>query len=171
MADPRNDDSRQKYLRQEYISRINRVIDFIEANLDQELSLASLATVANFSQFHFHRIFRAMVGETLNGFIQRIRLEKAAARLLDHPKNTITEIAFDCGFSGSATFARAFRERYQMSASQWRSDGHIHKSKNRKTNSNNGQAIGLFCYSFCDSCFFLRAHQSATRLHSFDTSP
>ena len=155
MADPRNDDSRQKYLRQEYISRINRVIDFIEANLDQELSLASLATVANFSQFHFHRIFRAMVGETLNGFIQRIRLEKAAARLLDHPKNTITEIAFDCGFSGSATFARAFRERYQMSASEWRSDWLTHKSKKRKTNRKNGQTVGKNRKDFDISSYYV----------------
>jgi AraC family transcriptional regulator len=142
MTETRNNDSRQKYLRQEYISRINRVIDYVETNIDKDLSLTNLARVANFSQFHFHRIFRAMVGETLNGFIQRIRLEKAASRLLDHPKDSITEIALDCGFSGSATFARAFRERYQMSASQWRSDGYIHKSKNRKTNSKNGQAIG-----------------------------
>ena len=111
MTDPLNNNSRQEYLRQEYISRINRVIDYIEANIDKDLSLTSLAKIANFSPFHFHRIFRAMVGETLNGFILRIRLEKAAARLLDHPKESITEIAFDCGFSGSATFARAFRER------------------------------------------------------------
>ena len=95
MTEIRNNHNRQKYLRQEYISRINRVIDYVEANIDQDLSLASLAKVANFSQFHFHRIFRAMVGETLNGFSQRIRLEKAAARLWDHPKESITEIAFD----------------------------------------------------------------------------
>ena len=77
---------KQRYLRQEYAFRINRVIDYIEANIDVDLSLETLSGIANFSKFHFHRIFRAMVGETLNQFIQRIRLEKAAAQLIFNPK-------------------------------------------------------------------------------------
>jgi AraC family transcriptional regulator len=131
-----------KYQREEYIVRINRVIDYIERNTDQELSLEILAEVANFSRFHFHRIFRAMVGETLNQFIQRIRLEKAAAQLIVNPKKSITEIAFDCGFSGSATFARAFKETFQMSASEWRSKAHLQDRKIRKTNSKESKAFG-----------------------------
>ena len=133
-------DSKRKYLREEYTSRINRVIDYVEANLERELSLENLASVAGFSRFHFHRIFRAMVGETLNSFIQRVRLEKAA-RLLENPKKSVTEIAFDCGFSGSATFARAFKEMYNMNASQWRVEGRAQDRKNRKTKSKNGQTI------------------------------
>jgi AraC family transcriptional regulator len=135
-------DSKQKYQREEYVSRINRVIDYIEINIDIELSLENLAKVANFSRFHFHRIFRAMVGETLNQFIQRIRIEKAAAQLIVNPKKSITEIAFDCGFSGSATFARAFKETFQMSASEWRSEGHLQDRKIRKTNSKVSQTFG-----------------------------
>jgi AraC family transcriptional regulator len=50
----------RKYLIEEYRSRINRVIDYIEANIDRDLSLPELAEVAHFSPFHFHRIFRAM---------------------------------------------------------------------------------------------------------------
>ena len=110
----------KKYLRQEYISRINRVIDYIEANLQEELSLNSLADVSNFSRFHFHRIFKSMVGETLNQFINRIRIEKAASQLIINPRKSITEIAFDCGFSGSASFSRSFKEMYKMSPSGWR---------------------------------------------------
>ncbi len=81
-----SDDNRSKYLREEYVSRINRVIDFIEKNIDRDLSLEALAKLAYFSRFHFHRIFRAMVGETLNQFIQRVRIEKAAAQLIGNPK-------------------------------------------------------------------------------------
>ena len=99
----------RKYLRESYIARINRVIDYVEANIDKELTLSELAEVALFSPFHFHRIFSAIVGETLNGFIQRLRIEKAATMLVQNPKKSITEIAFDCGFSGSSAFARAFR--------------------------------------------------------------
>ena len=129
-------------MRQEYFSRINRVLDYIEHNLDQELSLEILAGVASFSRFHFHRLFRALVGETLNSFIQRNRIEKAAAQLLDNPKKSITEIAFDCGFSGSAPFARAFKEAFHMSASQWRAGGYLSNSKIRKTKSKYDQLIG-----------------------------
>ena len=142
MTNTQVNDSRKNYQRDEYISRVNRVIDYIETNIDIDLSLENLAKVANFSRFHFHRIFRAMVGETLNQFIQRIRLEKAASQLIINPKKSITEIAFDCGFSGSASFARAFKETFQMSASEWRSGGHLQNRKIRKTNSKQGQMVG-----------------------------
>jgi AraC family transcriptional regulator len=132
------------YQEQEYIARINRAIDYIQTNLHAPLSLTAIAKVANFSPFHFHRIFGTQMGETLNGFIQRIRIEKAASMLVANPKKSITEIAFDCGFSGSASFARLFRNSYGMSASDWRSGGYLSfnkvskkKSKNCKTISNN----------------------------------
>ena len=96
----------KELLRQEYVGRINRVIDFIEENIDTELTLETLAKVANFSRFHFHRIFSALVGETLNGFVRRLRLERAASMLIAHPKETITQIALACGFSSSAGFTR-----------------------------------------------------------------
>jgi AraC family transcriptional regulator len=134
-------DSRQKYLREEYKARVNRVIDYIEANIAKELSLSELADVAQFSPFHFHRIFSSMAGETLNDFIQRIRLEKAVAKLLDNPRKSITEIALECGFSGSSTFARAFKEAYKMSASEWRAKGRGADSKNSKTDSKDGQTL------------------------------
>ncbi|MBL7135447.1 MAG: helix-turn-helix transcriptional regulator [Candidatus Marinimicrobia bacterium] len=76
------------------------------------MTLNELVAVAHFSPFHFHRLFRAFVGETLKQFIQRIRLEKAAERLITNPLESITAIALDSGFSGSATFARAFKEYF-----------------------------------------------------------
>ncbi len=136
-------------LRDEYIARINRVIDYIDNHLDQPLSLNRLSGVAIFSPFHFHRIFRAMTGEPLNQFIQRLRIEKAARQLTDNPKKSITVIALDCGFSGSASFARAFKDYFKMSASEWRkqsgNNSKIGKpnSKNRETNSNAGKASRL----------------------------
>ncbi|MCO6477812.1 MAG: AraC family transcriptional regulator [Phaeodactylibacter sp.] len=134
--------SKDKYLREEYQSRINTVLDYIEYNLDGELTLERLAGLANFSPFHFHRIFRAMVGEPLNQFIQRIRVEKAAMLLVAQPKRSITEIALDCGFSGPATFARSFREAFGMSASQWRSGGGAAYRKERKSKSKIGKTDG-----------------------------
>ena len=136
------DDSRRKYLREEYVARINRVIDHIETNIDADLSLESLAAVANFSPFHFHRLFRAFLGETPKQFILRVRLEKAAAQLTANPKKSITEIAFDCGFSGSATFARAFKEAFQVSASEWRLTARKQDRKICKTIRKNNQTVG-----------------------------
>ena len=124
----------------EYISRINRVIDYIETHLDEELNLQTLAGVANFSPYHFHRIFHAMTGESLYRFIQRLRLEKAASQLCAGTDMTITRIALDCGFSSSAAFSRAFREYFNVSPSEWRSqDAYSGKSKNCKTDSNMDQ--------------------------------
>jgi AraC family transcriptional regulator len=126
---------KQKYLLEEYIARINRVIDYIEMNISKELSLEELAVVAHFSPFHFHRIFSAMVGETLNSYIKRLRIEKAATMLIQSTRKSITEIAFECGFSSSSAFARMFQEAYHMNASEWRAGGHLSISKSSKKKS------------------------------------
>jgi AraC family transcriptional regulator len=123
-------------LRAEYTARINRVVDFIENNLDQALTLEVLAREAHFSPFHFHRIFHAMVGESLNKFIQRLRIEKAATQLIQQPQKAITTIALDSGFASSATFARAFKEAFGMSASTWRAGGYHSYSKMGKVGRN-----------------------------------
>ena len=133
-----NSEARQHHA--EYTQRINYVIDHIETNIDSDLSLASLARVAGFSAFHFHRIFAAMLGETPAQFIQRVRLDKAAGQLVNNPKKSITAVALDCGFSGSPAFARAFREAFGMSASEWRAGGHKRHRNVGKTDSKKGQA-------------------------------
>ncbi len=125
----------------EYISRINSAIDYIEQNLNEELSLSKIAEEANFSRFHFHRLFGTLVGETLNQFIGRVRLEKAASQLHNNPQKTVTEIAYDCGFSSSAGFARAFKTMFGMSASQWRTTGFRKNSKICKKESKIRQTV------------------------------
>jgi AraC family transcriptional regulator len=112
----------------EYAQRIDRVIDHLRGNLHRQVKLEELAKVACFSEFHFHRIFGAVSGETLNNFTNRLRLEKAA-RLLRYSNKSLTDIALDCGFSSSATFSRAFRSGYDTSPSQFRKSGEIKKSK------------------------------------------
>ncbi len=107
----------------EYETRVNRVIDHIREHLAEDLSLAALARVAAFSPFHFHRVFRAIAGETLFGFIHRQRIEKAARALLISGDRSILEVALDHGFGSAATFARAFRSRFGMSATEWRTGG------------------------------------------------
>jgi AraC family transcriptional regulator len=119
----------------EYIFRVNRVIDFIENNLDEELTPEKISDVANFSRFHFHRIFAAFTGETLNEFIKRKRAEKAAFLLLNEPDKAIAEIAERCGYNSTAVFCRNFRERFGTNAGEYRNQN----SKNGQKESNNSK--------------------------------
>ncbi|MBD3170233.1 MAG: helix-turn-helix domain-containing protein [candidate division Zixibacteria bacterium] len=129
--------------RQDYVSRLNRVLDYIDANLGREMTLNELAAVANFSPYHFHRIFGSMMGEPLYKFIQRTRVEKAASQLYLYPHKSITEIALDCGFGSSAAFARVFKAHFKVSASEWRELGNSKNNqtdgKNRQMDSNDGK--------------------------------
>ncbi|WP_104399562.1 AraC family transcriptional regulator [Vibrio penaeicida] len=104
-----------------YQSRIDRVIDYIQANLDEDLSVEQLAKLACFSEFHFNRIFKQRVGQNAYQFVRRLRVEKAA-RLLIFESRTITDIALSCGFSNSASFAKCFKQVFGKSATQWRDD-------------------------------------------------
>lgn len=122
-------------LRSEYIARINRVINYINDNLDENLTLDLLSEIAAFSKYHFHRIFKAMVGETLNEFISRIRLEKSAVLLRGNPRHSITQIAFDCGFSSPSAFSRAFKKHFGITPSDFRKEKHS-DSNTGKTKSN-----------------------------------
>lgn len=115
--------------RLEYEQRVNRVIDHVRAHLAEDLSLDRLARVAAFSPYHFHRIFRAITGETLSAFVQRLRLERAALALVHHPDESVLAIALDHGFASAATFARAFRAHFGMSATAWRAGGARHWSQ------------------------------------------
>ena len=109
--------------RKEYEKRINRVLDYIQAHRAEELTLETLASEAAFSPFHFHRVFKIMTGENLREFIQRIRLETAASHLTLRPDADVLEIALENGFASASGFARAFKDRFGMSATAWRSGG------------------------------------------------
>ncbi|PYJ16799.1 MAG: hypothetical protein DME94_04430 [Verrucomicrobia bacterium] len=65
----------------DYADRINRAINFVLNNLDRPIRLEQVARVACFSPFHFHRIFRSLIGESLNEFVKRVRLERALAMM------------------------------------------------------------------------------------------
>lgn len=119
----------------EYRHRIQKVIDYINGHLTDELPLDVLAGTACFSSFHFHRIFSEMTGETPSAFVNRLRLERAANKLQVSASVSVTEIAFSCGFSSSATFSRSFKKFFGISATQWRD-----RSKNGKTDSKIGKA-------------------------------
>jgi len=111
-----------------YSQKINTVIDHMNANLDQSFKLNELAAIANFSSFHFHRIFVAIIGESVNFYTNRIRLEKAA-KLITYSKQSLKDIAYACGLSSPATFSRSFKSYFGISPSNYRKTGKIDNSK------------------------------------------
>lgn len=146
------EESRQDYYRKIYLSRINKVIDYISEHLAEQMSLIELADVAHFSRFHFHRIFSSIVGETLSNYIKRQRLERAASWLKGYSDQTINDVAVMSGFNSQAAFARAFREHFGMSPTEFRNGGYMQLSKDRKTKSKKGKtdvaSTGYFSREF-----------------------
>lgn len=91
----------------------------IQANLDQDLGLAALSRKAGLSSFHLQRQFKAAIGETPKAYTSRLRVERAAFRLLIHD-STLLDIALECGFQNHETFIRAFRRRFGKSPRGYR---------------------------------------------------
>jgi len=92
---------------------------YIQAHLDEDLSLDLLGAKASLSPAHFQRTFQALVGETPKNYVARLRLESAAFRLLIHDE-TVLDIALDCGFRNHETFTRAFRRRFGIPPRSYR---------------------------------------------------
>lgn len=102
-----------------YQTRLERVLTYIHSHLDEPLTMERLAGIACLSPFHFHRIFSAFLGETVNSHVRRIRLEQAALRITDTGES-MTEVALSVGYETPAAFARAFRGLFGISPSAYR---------------------------------------------------
>ncbi|WP_367990125.1 GyrI-like domain-containing protein [Vibrio sp. NTOU-M3] len=102
-----------------YQERLLPVIRYLETHFNQPLNLESVAQLACLSPYHFHRIFKAVIGETLNDYLKRLRLESAANDLFYH-KPAILDVALEYGFSSSQSFAKAFKQQYDLTPSQVR---------------------------------------------------
>jgi AraC family transcriptional regulator len=96
-----------------------RAVEHVATSLDRAIDYTALARQAGMSPFHFHRVFRGLVGETPLELHRRLRLERAAERLATTDA-AVTAIAFDAGFESHEAFTRAFRAAYATSPSEWR---------------------------------------------------
>jgi AraC family transcriptional regulator len=114
---------------------MHRVLEHIDRRIDEPLDLVALAEVANFSPFHFHRLFAAWMGETLGDHVRRRRLEIAALRLVSQPATPVLDIALTVGFGSAEAFARAFKIRFGCSPTSWRRQ----QAEQRVQNSNRSQ--------------------------------
>jgi len=122
----------------EYKKRINVVFQFIDQNLDSDLSLDTVSKIAFFSPFHFHRIFKTITSETLNEFVTRRRIEKSALDIL-HTKYSISEISHNYGFSDNSAYSKSFKKFYGVSPTEFKKQNPNKFTKIRQLNSKNGQ--------------------------------
>jgi AraC family transcriptional regulator len=106
----------------DYSRRIERVVAHIGNHLDEPLDLDRLAAVACFSPYHFHRIYRAMTGETVADTLRRLRLHHAAGELVQGVA-PIAAIARQAGYGSVAAFTRAFTAGYGVAPSAYRRAG------------------------------------------------
>lgn len=125
----------------EYVRRINMAIEYIKDNADKRIKLNDIARASHFSAFHFHRIFHAMVGETVNDYVARKKMEKMANTLICKPGLSVTEVAESGGFSSSANFSKAFKLYFGVSPSQIRNPHATSNSKIGKIYSKYGKAF------------------------------
>lgn len=101
---------------------MNKVVHHIEDNLNVELDIQALSNIACYSQFHFHRLFRSYVGESVYAYRKRLLLERAVKQLL-YTNDSITEIAFKSGYENQSSFNKAFRNQFSYTPSHVRQQG------------------------------------------------
>jgi len=112
----------------DYTQRINKVVAYINDHLDESLDLKTLAEVAALSEFHFHRVFKALKGESIGAHISRLRIE-AAARLLRYSALSIEDIAFNIGYETPAALSKAFKNQYGITPTKYRTNKDIYIMK------------------------------------------
>jgi AraC family transcriptional regulator len=99
---------------------VAKVLEFIQINLYEDLSLQRLADVARYSPYHFQRMFTEQVGESPKQYIIRLRLERIAHYIKVFPNLTISELADKSGFASLSTFSRAFKNYFGINAEEYR---------------------------------------------------
>ena len=108
--------------RTENIARVNKVKKYIAENLENELPLSELAEIANFSPFHFQRVFKSIAEETPKQYIKRLRLEASAHFIVLNPGTSLLEVAIQNGFGSIEAFSRAFKNYYGLSPDNFRKE-------------------------------------------------
>jgi len=112
-----------------YHVRINKALNYIDAKLNEEIDIKTLANLSGFSMFHFHRIFKAITGETPYDSLLRLRLEKSIFLLKYKPELKIYEVGYESGFASAENFSRQFKSRFKISPSAFRKNKKMHNSR------------------------------------------
>lgn len=105
--------------RSEYDKAVNKVVDYINLHLFDNPDVKHLSEIANISEYHFHRIFKVVIGENIGEYINRLRLEYIAESLqMTH--YSLDEIALKTGYGTKNSLSKAFKNYFGMSPSAFR---------------------------------------------------
>jgi len=102
-----------------YYQKFNDVLKHIHFHLDEKLDLNKLASIASVSKFHFHRLIKAYLGESLGSYINRIKVE-TGAKLLKYSDTSISEIAYKIGYDTPTSFNKSFKKKFGVTPTQFR---------------------------------------------------
>jgi AraC family transcriptional regulator len=100
--------------------KLRLAIDYIQANLGENLSLTEMANQLGMSQYYFCRLFKQSTGVSPHQFLIQQRVERAQQLLIKHPELTVTAIAMRCGFSSQSHLAKHFRKHTGLNPNQFR---------------------------------------------------
>ncbi len=115
-----------------YFDRVEKALRFIEENLNREIEQKMVAETACCSLYHFHRMFSALMGESLGDYIRNRRINEAGRRLIE-TSDGILDIALEFGYGSQAAFSRIFKDAYGMTPGKFRRNGFFSTLRNRKT--------------------------------------
>ncbi len=119
-----------------HFEQINLTLVYVHNNFASDITAKDLAQISGYSTFHFHRIFKDIMGENVNDFIRNTRLEKASNLLLYNQHKTIASIAIDSGFATATGFSAAFKKKFEMTPKEWRKGGYEENHLSHLTNNN-----------------------------------
>ena len=110
--------AKQEIVVTDYRKRINQAAKFMQDNAFRQLSINEIAATANFSPFHFHRIFSAFTGETIFEYLTTVRMNKAVEMLIAGSR--ISHIAINSGYQTTAAFNKVFKKTFGCSTTVYR---------------------------------------------------
>lgn len=109
----------------DYTQSVCRVILYIEQNYNENLTLKELSKVAGFSAYHFHRVFKSIVGENLGDYIRRVRLQGTTLKFKTN--QNITQIALTSGYETNASFSKTFKKHFGITPKEFSKNAKIKK--------------------------------------------
>jgi AraC family transcriptional regulator len=107
----------KKTTRDDYMQSVYKVISYIEQNYNYDLTLEGLSKVAGFSKYHFHRVFKSIIGENLSDYIRKVRLSSTTLKFKTNQK--ITQIAITSGYETNASFTKAFKTHFGITPKEF----------------------------------------------------
>ena len=120
---------KKKKAKPEYLEKKNKIVEYINNNLDKKISTSELAKISNLSKFHFHRIIKSLLGEPIGSYINRTRIE-AATLLIRYSNLKIQDISHQIGYEKASSLNKIFKQYYGITPSEYR------KNKTLKINHN-----------------------------------